>query len=118
MDTIRDMLSVGQERDGSWAIYRWDGPIAPCAVATFPREDEAFGVAVLICENVEKHGHDIDRAICAAMREYHEAVAHSAACALDNEPDAAELGRMAHAHAVNELPSWLSFGQIDRLYSN
>jgi hypothetical protein len=37
MDTIRDMLSVGQERNGDWAIYRWDVWPAPRTVATFPR---------------------------------------------------------------------------------
>jgi hypothetical protein len=35
MDTIRDMLSVGQERNGDWAIYRWDVWPAPRTVATF-----------------------------------------------------------------------------------
>jgi hypothetical protein len=34
MDTIRDMLSVGQERNGDWAIYRWDVWPAPRTVAT------------------------------------------------------------------------------------
>jgi hypothetical protein len=84
-DTIRDMLSVGQVASGDWAIYRWDTCIGGI-VATFPREDEAFGVAVLACEYVEKHGHTPDRAIALALQGYREVAA------LDNEPEWSRLG--------------------------
>jgi hypothetical protein len=85
MDTIRDMLSVGLDEAHRWTIWYWGGGDAR-KVATFPREDEAFGVAVLACEYVEKHGHTPDQAIALALQEYREVAA------LDNEPEWSRLG--------------------------
>lgn len=115
MDTIRDMLSIGcqshtlqmgyeSKKWDEWVVWYWGDVQETRKVGSFPREDEAWGIVALILEYVEKHGYTPDRAIALALREYREAVAHSAACALDNEPDAAELGRMAHAHAMGYVP--------------
>jgi hypothetical protein len=98
MDTIRDMLSVGQHGDG-WAIWRWDTYDARL-VATFPREDEAFGVATLVCEYVEKHLYDPQAAIWAALDEYHLARVDEALTASDTAPAPGDLAYQDHAHAM------------------
>jgi hypothetical protein len=100
VDTIRDMLSVGQERNGDWAIYRWDVWPAPRTVATFPREDEAWGVTSLVLEYAEKHLYDPQAAIWAALDEYHRACADSALQALDNAPVPTDLAYQDHARAM------------------
>jgi hypothetical protein len=100
MDTIRDMLSVGQERNGDWAVYRWDAWPVPRTVATFPREDEAWGVTTLILEYVEKLLYDPQAAIWAALDDYHRARADSALQALDSAPTPDELARQDHAHLM------------------
>jgi hypothetical protein len=100
VDTIRDMLSVGQERNGDWAIYRWDVWPAPRTVATFPREDEAWGVTSLILEYVERHLYDPQAAIWAALDEYRRAYADEALQALDNGPTPADAAYQDHAHAM------------------
>jgi hypothetical protein len=98
MDTIRDMLSVGQERNGDWAIYRWDVWPVPRTVATFPREDEAWGVTQLILEYVERHRYDPQAAIWAALDDYQ--LARAGIAPLDNAPTPDELARQDHAHAM------------------
>jgi hypothetical protein len=100
MDTIRDMLSVGQERDGDWAVYRWDAWPVPRTVATFPREDEAWGVTSLILEYVEKQLYDSQAAIWAALDEYHQAYVECAFRALDSAPTPDELASQDHARAM------------------
>jgi hypothetical protein len=89
MDTIRDMLSVGEHGDG-WAIWRWDSYDSRL-VATFPREDEAWGVTSLIVEYVER-GISVDTAIDAALTCYRDA--------LDNAPTPDDLAYQDHAHAM------------------
>jgi hypothetical protein len=98
MDTIRDMLSVGQERNGDWAIYRWDVWPAPRTVATFPREDEAWGVTQLILEYAEAFGYDPGYAIICALHEYQ--LVRAGIIPLDNAPTPDELAQQDHAHAM------------------
>jgi hypothetical protein len=100
MDTIRDMLSVGQDDRGNWTIYRWDAWPAPRTVATFPREDEAWGVTQLILEYVEKRLYDPQAAIWAALDEYHLARADEALTASDTAPAPGDLAYQEHAHAM------------------
>jgi hypothetical protein len=98
MDTIRDMLSVGQDQQGRWVLHRWDGWPAPQTVGTFPREDEAWGVTSLILEYVERHLYDPQAAIWAALDEYHRALGDERA--LDNEPTPADAAYQDHAHIM------------------
>jgi hypothetical protein len=100
MDTIRDMLSVGEHGDG-WAIWRWDSYDSRL-VATFPREDEAWGVTQLILEYVESFGHTPDYAISLALNVYKMALhgiwRADTIAAAPPHPD--ELAYQDHAHLM------------------
>jgi hypothetical protein len=102
MDTIRDMLSVGRFRRGPWYVAFWETEAVstPRIVATFPREDEAWGVTSLILEYVEKRRYDPQAAIRAALDEYHQACEEEALTVLDNAPAPGELARQDHAHLM------------------
>lgn len=115
--TLRDDLRVGKRShlildpdrlrsdrwEESWVLYH-RGPDALREVATFPREDEAWGAVSLILEYAERYDFPVERAIWQAMEDYHEALRDPGPFAVDNEPDADELGRMAHAHSMATYP--------------
>lgn len=105
MEDIRDRLSVGEQMFAPWdaskyAVWYYENDWSPRKVASFPTEDDAWGVVSLILEYVEQYGYDEERAVAQALIEYHEAIGEALACAMYREPTLAELCRQDHAHAM------------------
>lgn len=71
---IRDQLRVTNCGAGRYTAELW-GDDHTIVIGSFPVELEAWGVVALVIEYHERHGYDVERAVCAAMCEYWEACA-------------------------------------------
>lgn len=87
LEALEDRLTVSKLPRGVWYVALWEmGNTWPTIVATFPREDEAWGVVSMILVNVDHCGMTEDAAIDLALRDYRYLLSRKATTAdLDDD---------------------------------